>query len=174
MEKIVLRNNTLFLIAIFSSLLFSSCFIYRIFDRFNGPYVSNEGHEIFKVCLEKRVVCNCKTTMYADKLMSMFDISSLETNAIPLNIKNEFIQSYKSDTMDMYWNPEILKSMTFSAPDKHAGFWVSRPLFSGDSTYAIIQHGYYCGPMCGTASLELFQKINGNWNYIEEIESLDF
>lgn len=169
MLRIIMRNSSIFLFVVFSSQLISSCSIFRIFNRFEGNYVCNSGHELVQIGINKGVIAGCKTTMYAEHFMVMY--GSLEGSAIPAKVSREFIHAHKTDTSDLYWNPTLLKNITFTEPDKGSVFFISRPLFSFDSSYAILQHGVICGPLCGNVNVELFRKIDGEWKYIEELES---
>jgi len=168
------RLFTVLLCIVLLNIFNLSCFIHRaIKGSFNGPYVTYAGHELLQFCIDEKIIPNCRTTMYAEQCT--FDLRNLQLqpDIVPKSIAADMYNTAEKDKSEMYWNPKLINKITFTAPDSSTSFWISRPVFSADTTYAIIQHGYHCGPLCGTSSVELLQKISNRWKFIKEIEAWD-
>jgi hypothetical protein len=43
----------------------------------------------------------------------------------------------------------------------------SRPVFTKDGRYALIQHYYYCAPLCASEKILLFTKDEGRWELVK-------
>lgn len=44
----------------------------------------------------------------------------------------------------------------------------SKPIFSDNCEYAVIEMSYFCGPKCAYGCTVLFKKVNGRWTKLTE------
>lgn len=47
-------------------------------------------------------------------------------------------------------------------------YMISRPIFSKDFKFAIVESIYFCGSRCGTAASFLFESRKGTWSLVEK------
>jgi hypothetical protein len=55
------------------------------------------------------------------------------------------------------------------SPEERVLYIFSRPIFDNNEDYAIIYFEEFCGALCASGCIDVFNKINGHWIKIAEI-----
>lgn len=109
---------------------------------------------------------------------------------VPIYVLNELAERSMLDAKPVYWRQEQLhgaycidekkiealftiaanttvKRKNTSLPENKVVYFFSRPEFTADGQYAIIDMSYRCDShLCGMGAVFLFRQINGKWSVV--------